>query len=142
MLKVLFVCIHNSARSQMAQEFLNDLGKGKFSAESAGLEPGSINQNVILVMKEIGYDITNNPCNSVYEFLKQGRQYDLVIKVCDQVNGQRCPIFPSANASLNWSFNDPSSFKGSEEEVLQKTREVREQIRTRIEEFIRVYNVE
>jgi len=142
MVKVLFVCVHNSARSQMAQEFLNNLGKGKFIAESAGLEPGVINPRVVQVMQEVGFDISANPCNSAFDFFKQGRQYDLVITVCDQVNGQRCPIFPSAKATLHWSFADPSSFEGSETEVLHQTREVRDQIKTRIEEFIRVYNID
>ncbi|NCC77233.1 MAG: arsenate reductase ArsC [Clostridia bacterium] len=141
MLKVLFVCVHNSARSQMAQEFLNDLGKGKFIAESAGLEPGVLNPRVVQVMQEIGYDISGNPCNSAFDFFKQDRRYDLVITVCDQASGQRCPVFPSAKATLNWSFEDPSSLIGSEAEVLQQTRKIRDQIKTRIEEFIRVYNV-
>jgi len=111
----------------MAQEFLNDLGKGKFIAESAGLEPGVINPRVVQVMQEIGYDISANPCHSAFDFFKQGRQYDLVITVCDQASGQRCPIFPSAKATLNWSFVDPSTFQGSETEILQQTREVRDQ---------------
>lgn len=92
MLKVLFVCVHNSARSQMAETFLNDLGKEYFFAESAGLEKGELNPNVVEVMKEIGYDISNNQTKSVFDFFKSGKSYTYVIKVCDEMNGQRCPI--------------------------------------------------
>lgn len=126
----------------MAQTFLNDFGKGKFIAESAGLEPGTLNPLVVKSMLEKGYDISQNPCNSVFGYLKQGRQYDVVIKVCDQANGQRCPIFPSTRVTLNWSFPDPAEFQGSDEEKLQKVGEVRDQIETRIKEFINVFQVD
>ena len=141
-MKVLFVCVHNSARSQMAMTFLNHLGKGRFQAESAGLEPGSLNPLVVEVMKEEGFDISGNPVNSVFEFYRQGRQYDLVIKVCEQSAGQKCPIFPGARWNLAWDFTDPSAFTGTREEQLAKTRQVRDDIRRRIEEFIRVFSVE
>ncbi|MDD3931983.1 MAG: arsenate reductase ArsC [Eubacteriales bacterium] len=142
MVKVLFVCIHNSARSQMAETFLNDLGKGQFTAESAGIEPGRLNPYVVKSMQERGYDISHNECHSVFDYFKEGREYDLVVKVCDQASGQRCPIFPSAKLSFNWGFPDPSEFKGSEEEILQKTGEVRDLIETRIREFINVFQVD
>ena len=86
MIKVLFVCVKNSARSQMAEAFLNQLGQPDFIAESAGIETGTLNPIVVKVMAEIGYDISNNSVNSVFDFLKQGNQYSLVVKVCDQVN--------------------------------------------------------
>lgn len=141
MQKVLFVCIHNSARSQMAEAFLNKLGQGRFIAESAGLEPGSLNPVVVKSMAGKGYDISNNPTNSVFDYLKEGRSYDVVVKVCDQANGQRCPIFPSAKTTLVWSFTDPSSFEGTDDEKLNNTNDVRDQIETRIEEFIRVFEI-
>lgn len=142
MLKVLFVCVHNSARSQMAEAFLNKLGQGRFIAESAGIEPGSINPYVVKSMAEIGYDLSENKTDSVFEFFKEGRKYDVVVKVCDQAKGQRCPIFPSAIASLIWNFNDPAAFQGTDTEILLKTNAIRDQIKARIEEFIRVFQVD
>ncbi len=141
-MKVLFVCVHNSARSQMAMTYLNHLGEGRFQAESAGLEPGALNPHVVDVMAEEGFDISHNPVYSVFDFYRQGRQYDLVVKVCEQSAGQKCPIFPGARRNLAWDFADPSAFTGSREEVLDKTRQVRDAIKRRIEEFIRVFSVE
>ena len=140
MIKVLFVCVHNSARSQMAEAFLNRLGQGDFLAESAGLEPLPLNPLVVKAMAEIGYDIANKTSHSVFTYFQEGRQYDIVVKVCDQANGQRCPIFPSAKVDLTWSFPDPADFQGTAEEQITKIRELRDQIKTRIEEFIRVFN--
>ncbi len=110
MKRVLFVCVHNSARSQMAEAFLNKLGAGIFEAESAGLEPRPLNPLAVQVMREAGYDISRNPTNSVFQFLKEGRRYELVVKVCDEINGQKCPIFPTTSAVLNWNLADPSEF--------------------------------
>mgnify|MGYP006304119899 FL=1 len=134
--KVLFICIHNSARSQMAETFLNDLGGEKFEAESAGLEPGTLNPLVVKVMAEAGYDISGNSTNSVFDFHRAKRPYDIVVAVCSKEAEERCPIFPGTGARLHWPFDDPSSMPGSEEERLQATRRIRDQIRARIEEFI------
>lgn len=136
MIKVLFVCIHNSARSQMAETFLNDFGKGLFIAESAGIEKGTLNPYVVKVMKEDGYDISNNQTNSVFEFFKEGRRYTFIIKVCDEINGQRCPVFPNALKDVYWNISDPASLTGDEEHILQRTREIRDQIKARVLSFI------
>ena len=136
MIKVLFVCVHNSARSQMAETFLNDFGKDLFIAQSAGLEKGKLNPYVVKVMDEIGYDISNNQTNSVFEFYKEGRSYTFVIKVCDEINGQRCPIFPNALKDVYWNISDPSVLNGNEEQILEKTREIRDQIKQRVLAFI------
>lgn len=138
MIKVLFVCTHNSARSQMAEAFLNDLGQGKFISESAGLEKGTLNPVVVEAMAEIGYDISNNQTDTVFSFFRENRDYDYVIKVCDQSSAARCPIFPSAKVSWNWDFRDPATFTGTPEEQLEQTRVVRDAIRKRIEEFLNV----
>jgi arsenate reductase len=135
-IRVLFVCVHNSARSQMAEAFLNHLAGDRFEAESAGLTPGQLNPVVIAVMKELGFDISHNETNSVFDFFKQGRQYSFVITVCDQSASERCPIFPGITERLHWSFDDPSSFTGTEEEIKNKTRTVRDQIKKAIEDFI------
>jgi arsenate reductase (thioredoxin) len=134
--KVLFVCIHNSARSQMAEAFLNTIGGDKFSAESAGLEPGLLNPLVIKSMKEIGIDISQNRTKDVFEFFKEGKRYDYVITVCDEASGERCPIFPGALKKIHWSFADPSAFTGTEEEKLKRISDVRDSIKLKIQEFI------
>lgn len=138
--KVLFMCIHNSARSQMAEAFLNKLGGDKFEAESAGLEPGKLNPLVIEAMKEIGIDISQNKTNEVFEFFKQGRHYQYVVTVCDEASGEKCPFFPGMRAKLHWSFEDPSSFQGTHEEKMSKVRIVRDAIKKKIEEFITEQN--
>ena len=136
MRKVLFVCVHNSARSQMAEAFLNHLGQGAFIAESAGLEKGTLNPLVVKAMKEIGYDLSNNETHGVFDYYREGRTYSYVVKVCDELNGQRCPIFPSTLKYLRWNLQDPASFQGNEEEVLEKIREVRDQIKELVLDFI------
>jgi arsenate reductase len=138
-LRVLFVCVHNSARSQMAEAFLNHVAGDKFEAESAGLTPGQLNPVVVAVMQETGLDISHNSTNSVFEFLKQGKKYDFVITVCEQSASERCPLFPGKTQRLHWSFEDPSSFTGTEEEIKNRTRKVRDQIKTAIEDFIASY---
>jgi arsenate reductase len=135
--KVLFVCIHNSARSQMAEAFLNLMAGDRFEAESAGLEPGTLNPLAVEVMKEIGIDISGNRTKGVFEFIKAGKLFNYVITVCDETSGSRCPIFPGYAKRLHWSFKDPSSFEGPCEERLSKTREIRDEIRTRIEGWIK-----
>jgi arsenate reductase (thioredoxin) len=137
MIKALFVCIHNSARSQMAEAFANMLGKGRISAESAGLEPGKLNPFVVEVMKEKGIDISQNSTKSVFDFYKSGNKYHYVITVCDETSGEQCPIFPGVNERLHWSFDDPSSFKGSKEEILERTRRVRDSIEAKVSEWIK-----
>lgn len=137
MIKALFVCIHNSARSQMAEAFTNHYGKGNIVAESAGLEPGKLNPYVVEVMKERGIDISGNTTKSVFDFYKAGNKYHYVITVCDETSGEQCPIFPGVNERLHWSFEDPSSFKGSREEMLEGTRKVRESIEKKVKEWVK-----
>ncbi|MBS1502460.1 MAG: arsenate reductase ArsC [Bacteroidetes bacterium] len=133
---ILFVCIHNSARSQIAEAFLNQLGSDAFHAESAGLEPGTLNPLVVNVMQEIGFDISKNETKSVFELFKQGRRYNAVVTVCDAASAESCPIFPGVVKRLGWSFADPSSFTGTEEEKMEKTRQVRDEIKATILSFI------
>ncbi len=135
--KVLFVCIHNSARSQMAEAFLNLLAGDRFEAESAGLEPGSLNPLAIEAMKEIGIDISRNRVKGVFEFIKAGKLFHYIITVCDETSGNRCPIFPGYAKRLHWNFPDPSALEGTHEEKLKKTREIRDQIRGLIEAWIK-----
>ncbi|WP_369765311.1 arsenate reductase ArsC [Flavobacterium sp. WC2429] len=135
--KVLFLCIHNSARSQMAEAYLKKIGGDKFEVESAGLEAGNLNPFAVAVMKEEGIDISSNQTNDVFDFFRQGRLYRYVITVCDKESSDRCPIFPGMSEKINWSFSDPSSFTGTEEEKLQKTRKVRDQIKEAVQDFVK-----
>lgn len=134
--KVLFVCVHNSARSQMAEAFLNHIGADNFVAESAGLEPGKLNPYVVKVLQEEGIDISGKKTNNVFDFYSEGRLYDYVITVCDETAGERCPLFPGMSKRLHWSFEDPSSLKGTEEEILSRVRIIRDSIKNKVEEFI------
>ncbi len=134
--KVLFVCIHNSARSQMAEALLNHLAGDKYEATSAGLEKGTLNPLAVKVMSEIGIDISKNQTKDVFEFFKSGRLFNYVVTVCDAANSERCPIFPGVSKTLHWSFADPSSLSGTEEEKLEKTRKIRDEIQVEIRKFI------
>ena len=133
-MKVLFICIHNSARSQMAEAFLNELGGDHFQAESAGFEPGTLNPLVVEAMDEIGIDISMKQTQEIFDLYRQGRSYSFVISVCDQAHAEKCPIFPGLSKKLVWSFEDPSSFIGSKEE---KIRIVRDNIQSEIANFIK-----
>lgn len=139
---VLFVCIHNSARSQMAEAYLNHVGEEKFRAESAGLEPGVLNPLVVEVMKEDGIDISRNIPKSVSQFLRGGRQFTYVITVCDGAAAERCPVFPGQGERIHWEFPDPSSFTGSREERRDRTREVRDLIKATVTRFVATTVVE
>jgi arsenate reductase len=135
-IKLLFVCVHNSARSQMAEAFLNHYGEGHIIAESAGLEKGTLNPLAVEAMAEIGFDLSKNQVNSVFEFFKSHKLYSYVITVCDESNSQRCPIFPGIRDMIHWSFSDPASFEGTDEERLEQTRIVRDQIKESVLELI------
>jgi len=139
MKKVLFVCIHNSARSQMAEAYLKKFGKDNFFVESAGLEPGVLNPTVVKVMKEEDIDISNNVTNSVFSYLKEGRTYDYVITVCDEASKERCPLFPGAHSQrLHWSFEDPSiNNRNESEQYLQHVRGIRDKIKAKILDFLK-----
>jgi arsenate reductase (thioredoxin) len=141
-IKVLFVCVHNSARSQMSEAFLNHYFGDKFEAESAGLEPGKLNPIVVDAMKEIGIDISGNKTKSVFDYFKQGKMFKYVITVCDKEAAERCPIFPGVAEKIHWSFPDPSALQGTYKEKLERTKEIRDiiekQIKTWAEEIIKV----
>lgn len=130
--RVLFVCIHNSARSQMAEAMVNHLAGDRFEAESAGIDPGKLNPVVVEAMREIGLDISAHSTKSVDSMLGAGRQFDYVVTVCDETSAERCPAFPGAAQRLRWPFPDPSRFGGSPQEKLAATRSLRDQIRARV----------
>jgi arsenate reductase (thioredoxin) len=135
--RVLFVCIHNSARSQMAEAFLKKYGSEAFEVESAGLEPGPMNPNVVAVMQEVGIDLSKKGTQGVFDLYKKGTAYNVVITVCDGASAEKCPVFAGGGKRIAWSFEDPSSFKGTREEILQHTRDVRDEIEQTILNFIK-----
>lgn len=139
--KVLFVCIHNSARSQIAEAFLNLIAGDRFEAESAGLEPGRLNPLAVEVMKEIGIDISGNRTKGIFEFIKAGKLFNYVITVCDETSGNSCPIFPGYTKRLHWNFPDPSAIEGTHDEKLQETRKIRDEIKANIEAWIKETDV-
>jgi arsenate reductase len=122
----------------MAEEFLNQIGGDNFVAESAGLEPGKLNPYVVKVLQETGIDISGKKTNDVFDFYREGRLYDYVITVCDETAGERCPLFPGMSERFHWSFDDPSSLKGTEEEILSRVRIIRDEIKNKITEFINI----
>ncbi|MBP7529630.1 MAG: arsenate reductase ArsC [Syntrophorhabdaceae bacterium] len=136
-IKVLFVCVHNSARSQMAEAFLNALAGDRYQAESAGMEPGALNSLAVEVMKEAGIDISHNKTKSVFEKYKNGELFSYVITVCDEASAEMCPIFPGILAqTIHWSFEDPASFTGTPEEKLEKARRLRDAIKEKVLKFV------
>jgi arsenate reductase len=135
--KVLFVCIHNSARSQMAEAWMNHLCGDRFEAQSAGLEPGALNPLAVAVMKEAGIDISHKATRSVFDVLKAGTLFSYVITVCDESAAEACPIFPGLSKHVHMGFTDPSKLGGSEQDKLAQVRIIRDSIRKAVEEFCR-----
>jgi arsenate reductase len=131
--RVLFVCIHNSARSVMAEAFLNHFCPDFFQAESAGLEPGKLNPLAVEVMREVGIDIGHKKTRSAFDVFMSGRLFSTVITVCDQASAERCPDFPGVSQRLRWNFPDPSTFQGTPQERLEQTRQVRDLIAAKIQ---------
>ncbi|PLX68694.1 MAG: arsenate reductase ArsC [Denitrovibrio sp.] len=134
--KVIFICIHNSARSQMAEMFLNDIASDRFEAKSAGLEAGKLNPFVVKAMANVGIDMSANKTKTVMEILESGESFDYVITVCDKEAAERCPLFPGKGEKLHWGFEDPSSFQGTDEEKLAFAMKVRDQIKAQLESFL------
>ena len=132
-IRVLFVCTHNSARSQMAEVVLRHTGAGAFDVFSAGTEVGVVNPLTIRVLTEVGFDASGLRSKSVKEFL--GQRFDYVITVCDQAR-QACPVFPGSGESLHWGYEDPSEAVGTEAERLVVFRRVFTQLGERIRQFI------
>ncbi len=133
-LRVLFLCTHNSARSQMAEGMLRAWGGGAYEARSAGTEATSVRPQAIAVMDELGIDVRSHASEHLGRYL--GESFDWVITVCDDAR-EACPVFPGAKAQEHWSFEDPSAATGSDAERLTVFRRVRDEIADRIREFLR-----
>ena len=129
---VLFVCIHNSARSQMAEAFVNARCVGTLHAYSAGLQPGRLNPVVVEAMREIGHDLSHNATKSIDDPIVRSLEYDYVVTVCDEASADACPIYPTRGVRLHWPFADPSTFSEGED-GLARTRDVRDAIAAQVQ---------
>ena len=132
--RVLILCTGNSARSQMAEGLLREMGGDRFEVASAGVAPSFVRPEAIAVMREVDIDISGHKSKSVDEFTNQ--EFDYVITVCDNANEQ-CPVFPGNTRRIHWSFDDPATVKGDEEQRLAVFRRVRDEIRQRLQLFLR-----
>jgi arsenate reductase len=139
-IKVLFICVHNSARSQMAQEYLKLLGGEKFEVESAGYEPTAVNPYVIKAMLEEGVDLSSKKTQSVYDLIRENRFFGIIITVCNRAREEECPVFPGVTKKLHWELENPEDFTGTDEEIMEKVRLLRDKIKTMVQSFIAEYN--
>ncbi len=137
MVKVLFLCVHNSARSQIAEAYLRELGGSAFEVESAGLEPGTLNPYVVRALQEDGIDISQKKTQSVFDLYKGGKTYQYVVTVCSKEAADRCPIFPGHVQRLHWPFPDPSTFTGSREAIMAKVRSLRDEMKEKVRAFVK-----
>ncbi|MHA1231835.1 MAG: arsenate reductase ArsC [Candidatus Helarchaeota archaeon] len=124
--KVLFICTHNSARSQMAEGLLKHFHGDRYDVYSAGTDPTKVNPYAIKVMEEIGIDISKNYSKNIDKFLND--DFEFIITVCDRAN-EFCPFFPGGKKRLHKSFEDPSEFEGSNQEKLDVFRQIRDEIK-------------
>ena len=131
--KVLFLCTGNSARSQMAEGLLKHYGRGRFDVASAGIAPAGINPNAITVMKEIGIDISEQTSDQIKRDMLD--QAELLITLCGDAR-ENCPIVPAKMEKRHWDLEDPARAEGTEEQVLAKFREIRDQIKKHVEQLV------
>ena len=130
--RVLILCTGNSARSQMAEGLLAHDAANRFEVESAGTKPGRVRPEAIVVMKELGIDISSHRSKHVDEF--QGQSFDYVLTVCDNAK-ESCPVFPGHSKRLHRAFDDPAAYEGTEEERLAVFRRVRNELRDYLKTF-------
>ena len=131
--RVLILCTGNSARSQMAEGLLREIGGDAFEVFSAGVAPSHVRPLAIEAMKEIGIDISRHRSKSLDEFL--GQEFAYVITVCDNAN-ERCPVFPGAVKLIHWSIEDPAAAAGDDDAQLEVFRRVRQELERRLSEFV------
>lgn len=132
-LRVLILCTGNSCRSQMAEGLFRHFGEGTIESFSAGLEPKGVNPRAIVVMNELGIDISTHTSDHLEKYLAD--TFDFVITVCDNAN-EKCPVFPGAGKRLHWPFDDPADASGTEEEILGEFRRVRDEIAAKVRAWL------
>ena len=136
-LRVLFLCTHNSARSQMAEALLRHHSRGEVEVYSAGNEPGNVHPLAVRAMAESGIDISSAESKSLNQFI--GQDFNYVITVCDRAN-ETCPVFPGDPKRIHWSYEDPSAVEGPEEERLKAFRDVRNLLNMRLQNWLLAVN--
>jgi len=137
--KVLFVCVHNSARSQMAEELLRKYGGEFFEVESSGFIPSAINPLVVEIMRDEGVDLSKKKTQSVFDLYKNNRLYSYVITVCNRAKEKECPVFPGVVKRIHWNLSDPEDFTGTNDERLERTKALKEEIKGLVMDFIDEY---
>lgn len=134
--RVMFICIHNSGRSQIGEAFLRHLAEDRFEVASAGIEAGKLNPLVVKAMAEQGVSMEGHYAKKAQDYVDRGEHFDYVISVCDESNAERCPMFPGKHVRMHWSFPDPSALTGTDEEKLTGIRPIRDAIEGKVREFI------
>ena len=134
MKKIMFLCTANSCRSQMAEGFARELGKGIIEPYSAGLSPAGVNPNAVRVMKEIGIDISNQKSKAIDETLLN--TMDIIITLCGRAEAS-CPMTPPGIRRIHWPIEDPVGAIGTEEEIMKAFRKARDEIKTKIQDLIK-----
>lgn len=134
--RIIFICIHNSARSQMGEAFLRAYGGDRYEVHSAGIEQGKLNPLVVKAMEEIGISMEGHFAKKAQEYVDRGEKFDYVVTVCDESNAERCPMFPGKAQRLHWGFPDPSALTGTDEEKLAGIRPIRDEIGSRVKAWL------
>ncbi len=134
--RIMFVCIHNSARSQMCEAFVRQYAGDRFDVHSSGIEAGKLNPLVVQAMGEIGISMDGHYAKPAQEYIDRKEAFDFVVTVCDESSAERCPMFPGKHERLHWGFPDPSAITGTDEEKLAGIRPIRDAIRKRVLEFL------
>jgi len=134
--RVMFICIHNSGRSQMGEAIMRKLAGDRFEVHSAGIEAGKLNPLVVKSMEEIGISMEGHYAKKAQEYIERGEHFDYVITDCDETNAERCPMFPGKHARIHWGFPDPSALTGTDEEKLSGIRPIRDAIAAKVKEWL------
>jgi arsenate reductase len=134
--RIMFVCIHNSARSQMCEAFVRHNAGNRFDVHSSGIEAGKLNPLVVQAMAEIGISMEDQYAKPAKEYIDRNEAFDYVVTVCDESSAERCPLFPGKFTRMHWGFPDPSALTGSDEEKLKAIRPIRDAIQKRVTEWL------
>lgn len=134
--RVMFICVHNSGRSQMAEAFVRAYAGDRFEAVSSGIESGKLNPLVVKAMGEIGISMEGHYAKKAQDFIDRKERFDFVVTVCDESTAERCPMFPGKHVRLHWGFPDPSAIPGTDEEKLAGIRPIRDAIGARVREWL------
>lgn len=137
--RIMFVCIHNSARSQMCEAFVRHYAAERFDVHSSGIEAGKLNPLVVRAMTEIGVSMDGQYAKPAKEYIDRHEVFDYVVTVCDESSAERCPMFPGKHQRLHWGFPDPSAIQGTDEEKLAGIRPIRDAIREKILAWLQMH---